>query len=200
MLTCALAACILCCNMSSNRQLEGGGHPRKSKHWVCSSRAVALRSREVPPSREKLGGGGELMNCFSLVFLNDSFHSVSCFITFRCNQSDWTVVWLTKWSPDIFSARPAPHIITIWLTNFPCAVSIPMTMLWPPVHTFQSLHLFRPGPWPHSPLATSSLFSVSTSPTQFPTVAAPICIPTNSPQGFPFLHPLAKTCYFWSFR
>ena len=30
----------------------------------------------------------------------------------------------------------------------------------------------------------------------FSTVAAPICIPTNSVQGFPFLHSLANTCLF----
>ena len=33
----------------------------------------------------------------------------------------------------------------------------------------------------------------------FPTVAAPIYIPTNSAQGFPFLHILTTICYLWSF-
>ena len=30
----------------------------------------------------------------------------------------------------------------------------------------------------------------------FSTVAAPVCIPTNSALGFPFLHSLASTCWF----
>ena len=33
----------------------------------------------------------------------------------------------------------------------------------------------------------------------FSTVAAPICIPTNSIQRFPFLHTLTNTCYLLSF-
>ena len=35
--------------------------------------------------------------------------------------------------------------------------------------------------------------------TLFSIVAAPIYIPTNSEQGFPFLHILTNTCYFLSF-
>ena len=33
----------------------------------------------------------------------------------------------------------------------------------------------------------------------FSMVATPICLPTNSVQGFPFLHIFASICRLWSF-
>ena len=45
----------------------------------------------------------------------------------------------------------------------------------------------------------SSIFSFfEESPQSFP-MAAPVYIPTNGAQGFPFLHILANICYLWGF-
>ena len=100
------------------------------------------------------------------IFFSDYLHSILLCVGVGYSIVAETTTFFPKCPPRYFQSPPGTvhgYYILLTASPVPNCTSLRLTVLWPPICTSQSLHLFLLVPPHPSPLATISLLSVSVS-------------------------------------